>query len=174
MSLLCPCGSQKNYSECCLPLLKGEKVATTPESLMRSRYTAFTEKNIDYLLKTMTTEVQEHNPMDELQAFSDEVESWIKLEIIDAPILSSYATEGQVEFKAYFMHDEEIQEMHENSYFIKREGQWFYAGYSHQCGSHQHHDHDHYEHSDYSHSKISRNGPCPCDSGKKYKKCCGK
>jgi len=24
------------------------------------------------------------------------------------------------------------------------------------------------------HSKISRNAPCPCGSGKKYKKCCGK
>ncbi|WP_269082983.1 SEC-C metal-binding domain-containing protein [Sporosarcina globispora] len=22
-------------------------------------------------------------------------------------------------------------------------------------------------------SKISRNDPCPCGSGKKYKKCCG-
>jgi uncharacterized protein YecA (UPF0149 family) len=22
--------------------------------------------------------------------------------------------------------------------------------------------------------KISRNAPCPCGSGKKYKKCCGK
>ena len=22
--------------------------------------------------------------------------------------------------------------------------------------------------------KIGRNEPCPCDSGKKYKKCCGK
>lgn len=23
-------------------------------------------------------------------------------------------------------------------------------------------------------AKVGRNEPCPCDSGKKYKKCCGK
>ena len=40
------------------------------------------------------------------------------------------------------------------------------------CG----HGHDH----DHSHTfvrkdpKIGRNDPCPCGSGKKYKKCCGK
>jgi preprotein translocase subunit SecA len=25
-----------------------------------------------------------------------------------------------------------------------------------------------------SHSKVGRNDPCPCGSGKKYKKCCGR
>jgi uncharacterized protein YecA (UPF0149 family) len=24
------------------------------------------------------------------------------------------------------------------------------------------------------HPKVGRNDPCPCGSGKKYKKCCGK
>jgi uncharacterized protein YecA (UPF0149 family) len=27
---------------------------------------------------------------------------------------------------------------------------------------------------DINHEKIGRNDPCPCGSGKKYKKCCGK
>lgn len=174
-SSLCPCSSQKTYSECCLPLIKGEKYATTPEALMRSRYTAFTEKNIDYLFNTMTADLQEMNDLEDLRHFSEQVESWIKLEIMDAPILSSYATEGQVEFTAHFMHEGKTKHMHENSRFIKINGRWLYAGHDHQCGSHHHsQQHNHHSSDDYSDSKISRNGPCPCDSGKKYKKCCGK
>lgn len=48
------------------------------------------------------------------------------------------------------------------------------------CGHDHHHDHNHHHHH---HGwpvapfvrpgpKIGRNDPCPCGSGKKYKKCC--
>ena len=40
MAELCPCGSTKEYSSCCEPLLKGEKIAVNPLELLRSRYTA--------------------------------------------------------------------------------------------------------------------------------------
>ncbi len=45
------------------------------------------------------------------------------------------------------------------------------------CG-HDHHDHHHHHHHQHiapfvrSGPKIGRNDPCPCGSGKKYKKCC--
>ena len=61
------------------------------------------------------------------------------------------------------------------------------------CG-HDHHDHDHHDHGHHHHDhghghahhhhhgaaepfvrtspKVGRNEPCPCGSGKKYKKCC--
>ena len=41
---LCPCGSEKIYTECCEPLIKGDRVAETAEALMRSRYTAHAKK----------------------------------------------------------------------------------------------------------------------------------
>lgn len=37
-------------------------------------------------------------------------------------------------------------------------------------GHHQHHSHDPYVRSA---PKTGRNDPCPCGSGKKFKKCCG-
>lgn len=49
---LCPCGSEKNYSDCCEPLIKGERVADTAEALMRSRYTAHAKKEFDYIFET--------------------------------------------------------------------------------------------------------------------------
>ncbi len=176
--MLCPCGTKKNYTDCCGPILSGEKNAATPEALMRSRYTAFTEKNADYLFDSMTPELQENNDHQDLQDFVEEVNSWIKLEIIDAPPVSSYATEGNVEFAAYFMYDGKQQRIHENSHFIQHEGKWLYAGHIHQCSSHSHHHHDHEHDHHHTHepyvaeTKIGRNDACPCGSGKKYKKCC--
>jgi hypothetical protein len=49
---LCPCGSQKDYVDCCQPLIKGERTADTAEALMRSRYTAHAKKEFDYLFET--------------------------------------------------------------------------------------------------------------------------
>lgn len=184
----CPCGSQKNYADCCEPLLTGQKTASTPEALMRSRYTAFTVKNVDYLFSSMTPELQEHTDREDMQDFAEEVDSWVKLEVINAP--APDADHGTVEFAAYFMYEGEQQRIHENSEFVKKDGQWFYAGHQHQCSSHDHDEeyddyeeddhHVHDEHCGHNHHhepyraeiKIGRNDPCPCGSGKKYKKCC--
>ena len=46
-------------------------------------------------------------------------------------------------------------EVHENSRFVKEQGQWFYVD-----GDLK------------SQAKVGRNDPCPCGSGKKYKRCC--
>ncbi len=40
--MLCPCGSNKPYTDCCARYVEGNKHAPTAEALMRSRYTAYT------------------------------------------------------------------------------------------------------------------------------------
>ena len=42
----CPCGSQKQYEQCCGPFLDGRAIAPTAEALMRSRYTAYTKNAV--------------------------------------------------------------------------------------------------------------------------------
>jgi len=49
---LCPCSSGDEFSDCCAPYLKGKKKPETAEVLLRSRYTAHTYANIDYIQKT--------------------------------------------------------------------------------------------------------------------------
>ena len=44
----CPCDSGLSLLDCCQPILAGEP-APTAQVLMRSRYTAFTQHNADYL-----------------------------------------------------------------------------------------------------------------------------
>jgi SEC-C motif-containing protein len=50
MNKLCPCGSGNSYDECCELIISAKKDAATCLELMRSRYTAFTLANIDYLM----------------------------------------------------------------------------------------------------------------------------
>jgi SEC-C motif-containing protein len=74
---------------------------------------------------------------------------WLKLEVLEA-------YDNVVEFKAYYKEGNKIALLHEKSYFIQKDGQWLYD--SGKLFS----------------TKIERNEPCPCESGKKYKKCCAK
>ena len=44
----CPCGTTAAYAECCGRFIDGDENAPTAETLMRSRYTAYTMVRIDY------------------------------------------------------------------------------------------------------------------------------
>ena len=47
----CPCHSQKNYKDCCLPCHEGIASATAKE-LMRSRYSAYSLNLPSYIIQT--------------------------------------------------------------------------------------------------------------------------
>ncbi|WP_262914002.1 YchJ family metal-binding protein [Polaribacter sargassicola] len=48
----CPCNPSKSYDDCCKKAHLNIHSVTTPEVLMRSRYSAFVMANIDYLQKS--------------------------------------------------------------------------------------------------------------------------
>jgi SEC-C motif-containing protein len=48
----CPCGSGDAFVRCCGRFCNGGQSASTAEELMRSRYSAFVTRNVDYLLAT--------------------------------------------------------------------------------------------------------------------------
>ena len=49
----CPCGSRKKYQYCCEKYLLSKAFPETAEQLMKSRYTAFCQGNIEYLIATL-------------------------------------------------------------------------------------------------------------------------
>jgi SEC-C motif domain protein len=49
---LCPCGTGLAYSECCEPIIKGQRPAGTAEALMRSRYSAYVKVETDYIFES--------------------------------------------------------------------------------------------------------------------------
>ena len=46
----CPCGLKDPYSECCEPFHTKQTLPATAELLMRSRYSAYALRLVDYLL----------------------------------------------------------------------------------------------------------------------------
>ncbi|VAW73436.1 hypothetical protein MNBD_GAMMA15-1286 [hydrothermal vent metagenome] len=159
----CPCGSDSPLNACCKPVIDGTTKASTAEALMRSRYTAYTLQNIDYLASTLDPKELHGFDKDGTAAWACE-STWIGLEIINTSAGSSDDTEGSVEFKARFKQNDVIQEHHEVSRFQKTDGVWLYSG-GKDVGPVQFRRDA---------PKTGRNEPCPCGSGKKYKKCCGK
>lgn len=155
----CPCGSGLPYSECCHKFIEEKELPETAEKLMRSRYSAYAKSEIDYLIKTSHPENRHlYNP-DSIREWADKSE-WQKLEILRTKNGKIGDYEGQVEFKAYYREDGSDKIHHELSNFRKKEGKWyFYQGLSPSVETKQ---------------KTGRNEPCPCGSGKKYKKCCAK
>ena len=79
---ICPCGSKKQYQYCCGMYLSGKKNPETAEKLMRSRYTAFCQGNIDYLIATLHPDRRQSDDRAEL-AESIKNTTWLSLTIID-------------------------------------------------------------------------------------------
>lgn len=157
----CPCGSGTPYDHCCAPLLTGTP-APTAEALMRSRYTAFTRADIDYLLSTMAPEIRaDLDPVETRQVATDS--EWLGLDIRAASGGGPDESEGTVEYVATFRLNGQKRIHHERATF-NRSG----AGHWQVCGGEVSPKGDPVQV-----DKVGRNDPCPCQSGKKYKKCCG-
>jgi SEC-C motif-containing protein len=158
----CPCGSGSAYKNCCEPYIKGKKNAPTAEALMRSRYSAYVEHAIDYIIETCSKDEKEKIDVKQTKDWSEK-SNWLGLKILSTEKGGPRDTEGTVEFEATF-EVENLKEVHYEKAKFKKEGsRWFY------------------EEGDVRPNtvvrvgrKVGRNEPCPCGSGKKYKLCCAK
>ena len=146
----CPCGNKQSYTECCAPLHQGERLAPNAEALMRSRYSAYVMKNAGYITTTWHASTR---PAD-LDLSVDDTR-WQRLAILATENGGEDDVAGFVEFVAWFAGGQ----MHERSRFVKEDGRWLYV--------------DGEILPPVSEVKVGRNDPCPCGSGKKFKKCCG-
>jgi SEC-C motif domain protein len=159
---VCACGSGNKYQECCEKYISGQEIAPTAESLMRSRYTAFTNGSIDYLFNTHHSSTKETLDRTEVENWSKDSE-WEGLTIKNIEKGQEADSDGSVEFIAEFKIDGVLQKHHEKASFKKEDdGRWYF-----QDGKVQNRPITRAA------SKVGRNDPCVCGSGKKYKKCCG-
>ncbi len=159
---ICPCGSSKPYAECCRPLISGERLAETAAQLMRSRYTAYVKKEIAWLRDSLHPGHRADYDEASSRAWADRAQ-WHGLEILGTAKGGPGDQEGTVEFVASFTENGARQEHRELSTFRKVGGAWYYeAGKA--LGARP---------VVRQGPKAGRNDPCPCGSGKKFKKCCG-
>jgi SEC-C motif-containing protein len=117
---LCPCGNNK-YAICCGRYLDGGEVAPTAETLMRSRYTAYTLLREDYLLATWHPSTR---PVT-LNLANDIATKWLGLEVKRHEL--QQPDQAVVEFVARYKVKGRAHRLHEVSRFVRENEQWFYA-----------------------------------------------
>ncbi len=128
---------------------------------MRSRYSAFATGNVDYLSKTLSTGARSDFDAAEAQSTADNAK-WLGLEVRGTSGGSEKDETGTVEFVALFSLNGQRHVHHELAAFEREDGRWVYT--TGQINPKE---------APRQTVKVGRNEPCPCGSGKKYKKCCG-
>lgn len=117
----CPCGRPLTYGWCCRRYHAGplHLLAPDPESLMRSRYTAFVKDVSAYLINTWHPDTSPEfiePPEPGLQ--------WLGLTIKSVKMTGRDA--GEVSFVARCKIGGRAQRLEETSRFVREHGQWFY------------------------------------------------
>lgn len=159
----CPCQSGNAFNACCGPYLAGKANPETAEAMMRARYTAHVKVDIDFVEKTHHPETV--STFDAQTAKDWAMQSnWLGLEILETQAGQAEDDKGTVEFVARFRDKSGRHKHHELSEFEKVDGKWYFKDATvpkpRQVVREA--------------PKVGRNDPCPCGSGKKSKKCCGK
>ena len=157
----CDCGSGRPFQACCGPFLDGLAQPETAEALMRSRYVAYARQAIDYLEATAGGEARRTFQRKQVTDWARSAR-FIGLDIMACEAGGADDSAGLVEFTATFEDLGRVQTLHERSRFAREHGAWRYIGASgvrprqREC------------------PKVGRNASCPCGSGQKYKRCCGR
>jgi SEC-C motif domain protein len=115
----CPCGSARAYAQCCGPLIEGGATAADAETLMRSRYTAYTRLAGDYLMATWHPSTRPAAP-----GFEPPLPRWMGLDIKARRMTDP--DHAQVEFVARYKIGGRAHRLHENSRFVRENGRWYY------------------------------------------------
>jgi SEC-C motif-containing protein len=140
-TVLCPCGSDQLFEQCCDPIINGVP-AKTAEELMRSRYSAYVLGHWQYLWESWHLDTRP-------SSVSPTNTEWLGLSIVKS-------TSSTVEFIAGFREGSKIMVLHETSRFEQVDNRWCYLDGI--CDI----------------TEAGRNTACPCGSGKKTKRCCGR
>ncbi|WP_237332842.1 YchJ family protein [Zobellella iuensis] len=149
----CYCDNPQPFSLCCEPLLQGAP-ASTPLTLMRSRYSAYRLGLGDYLVRSWHPDTLGCLTADELATTGLDTD-WLGLTIVFARGTPD-DEEGEVEFKVRYRENGRVVLLHERSRFLRHQEHWVYHS------------------GQFNPPKIGANQPCPCGGDKKYKQCCAR
>lgn len=158
---ICPCGSGASYSECCEPIISAGQLAQTAEQLMRARYSAYVNAEMDFIFESTHPDHRSDYDHAGTKEWAETAE-WQGLKIIGTVKGGPEDSIGEVEFIASFTEKEQAREHHEAGQFKRKDGRWYFT------------EGKMVRQKPLTAVKIGRNDPCTCGSGLKYKKCCGK
>lgn len=166
--MLCPCGSGLTYEACCAPYHEGKTPLPNGEAVVRSRFSAFCMEKYDYLVQTTHPDFRDELSAESVRENTRGI-TWQQLEIRECGV-QDVAVDGKegtepfetVTFSVLYEREGRTYQMAETSYFTRQDGTLYYVeGMAHRPLGYRR-----------PAPKVGRNEPCPCGSGKKYKKCC--
>ncbi len=160
--MTCPCGKGESLETCCGPFISGKALPETAEALMRSRYTAYATGKIDYIFSSHDPATVGEVDRGNTEAWSKSAE-WLGLEITSTERGQADDTDGTVEFVAHYKLRGVAIAHRERATFKKQDAGWVFVDGVELKGPPVKNEGP----------KVGRNDPCPCGSGKKYKKCHG-
>ncbi len=156
----CPCGSGSAFADCCEPIIQGTRESETAEKLMRARYSAFVTGAIDFIVASTHSRTRKEIDISFIRDWS-QTSTWRGLQIIETKSIDD--DKAFVSFEAQYTQAGQDRSHREKSLFEREDGQWrFVTGDELKNPTVK-----------YETPRPGRNDPCPCGSGKKYKKCHG-
>ncbi len=153
----CCCGSGAAFSACCGRWLVGGESPPTAEALMRSRFVAWGTGRVDWIEATSTGAAAVEFSREDAEAWAAETR-FVALRVLRTDRGGPDDADGEVAFEADLVSEGRPHTMRENSRFVRVGGVWRYAGVAPARRE----------------VKAGRNDPCPCGSGLKNKRCCGR
>ena len=118
---------------------------------MRSRYSAYTLGLIDYLVATTLPAQQAELDQAAMRDWSTHSQ-WLGLQVQKVEAAGD-AAHAFVTFTAHWQDTSGVQQQQERSAFVQVAQRWYFIDPSVPLNA-------------------GRNDPCPCQGGKKFKKCC--
>ncbi|MGE5503217.1 MAG: YchJ family protein [Actinomycetota bacterium] len=153
----CPCGRGRPFDDCCGPIIAGAP-AVSAEALMRARYVAFLRCELDFLESSLAAEKRAEFDRVEVEASAREAEG----RGFEVLATTEDGDQASVDYIARFRVRGQDHPHFERARFRREDGRWLYVDGEVSPRPPQRHA-----------DKVGRNDPCPCGSGRKYKKCCG-
>ncbi len=121
----CPCGSGAPLAECCGRFVDGRQTPETAEQLMRSRFTAYCLKRVDYIVETTHPDTRTRNLNGEVAETADQLQ-WSNLQVLSTNQGQAKDKIGKVIFEADYVYNGKQEKHHERSRFRRFEGKWKY------------------------------------------------
>ncbi len=119
---------------------------------MRSRYSAYVLGDIDYLLRTTLPAQQSGLDREAMRSWSLQ-STWLGLEVEESEPPAAQGEHAFVTFRARWSDATGEHTHRERSAFVCCGGRWYFIDPNVPL-------------------RAGRNDPCPCGSGRKFKKCC--
>ena len=158
----CPCGSGSTYADCCQPIISGQRAAETAEQLMRARYSAYSQVEMDFLLESLHPDRRDDADPESSRDWAENSQ-WHGLEIRSTEAGGPDDERGMVEFVASYTYEGQRKHYHEEARFDRLDGRWYFTEGRRAVQKPLVREEP----------KVGRNDPCPCGSGRKFKRCCG-